>query len=120
MAKRKSDKKPIEQYDHKSKKRVNNPPVGLVTPETDPDINSRGVSRTPDMPTIHTLIHSFSGLARLNILHLKYPPYPFMFTNALILAQLLRQSVNKMVAYGRTAVRPYSYLYSPPLKKTHR
>jgi hypothetical protein len=29
-------KRPIEQYDHKGKKRVNNPPVGLVTPETDP------------------------------------------------------------------------------------
>jgi len=28
-------KKPIEQYDHKGKKRVNNPPVGLVTPQTD-------------------------------------------------------------------------------------
>jgi len=27
-----SKKKPIEQYDHKGKKRVNNPPVGLVTP----------------------------------------------------------------------------------------
>lgn len=30
-----SRKKPIEQYDHKGKKRVNNPPVGLVTPEMD-------------------------------------------------------------------------------------
>ena len=28
-------KKPIEQYDHKGKERVNNPPVGLVTPDTD-------------------------------------------------------------------------------------
>jgi adenine-specific DNA-methyltransferase len=32
----KNNKKPIEQYDHKDKKRTNNPPVGLVTPETDP------------------------------------------------------------------------------------
>jgi adenine-specific DNA-methyltransferase len=31
-----SGKRPIEQYDHKGKKRVNNPPVGLVTPQTDP------------------------------------------------------------------------------------
>lgn len=31
----KSGKKPIEQYDHKDKKRVNNPPVGLVSPELD-------------------------------------------------------------------------------------
>jgi adenine-specific DNA-methyltransferase len=34
---RKPDTKPIEQYDHKDKKRCNNPPVGLVTPETDKD-----------------------------------------------------------------------------------
>ena len=30
-----TEKKPIEQYDHKGKERRNNPPVGLVTPETD-------------------------------------------------------------------------------------
>src|SRR5258706_13690245 len=29
-------KKKIEQYDHRDKQRVNNPPVGLVTPDTDP------------------------------------------------------------------------------------
>jgi len=29
-------KRDIRQYEHKSKKRVNNPPVGLVTPQTDP------------------------------------------------------------------------------------
>jgi adenine-specific DNA-methyltransferase len=34
--KSKPHKRPIEQYDHKGKKRVNNPPVGLVTPQTDP------------------------------------------------------------------------------------
>ena len=33
----KSSKRAIEQYSHKDKKRVNNPPVGLVTPETDKD-----------------------------------------------------------------------------------
>jgi adenine-specific DNA-methyltransferase len=32
----KTKKRPIEQYDHRGKKRVNNPPVGLVTPQTDP------------------------------------------------------------------------------------
>ncbi len=31
----KSSKKPIEQYEHADKTRKNNPPVGLVTPETD-------------------------------------------------------------------------------------
>ncbi len=30
-------KKPIEAYDHRDKARVNYPPVGLVTPDTDPD-----------------------------------------------------------------------------------
>ena len=36
-------KKPIESYDHQDKKRANNPPVGPVTPETDPD---RGKKKT--------------------------------------------------------------------------
>ncbi len=30
-------KRPIESYDHRDKERLNNPPVGLVTPETDRD-----------------------------------------------------------------------------------
>jgi adenine-specific DNA-methyltransferase len=34
---KKTTKKPIEQYEHKGKKRANNPPVGLVTPDTDVD-----------------------------------------------------------------------------------
>jgi adenine-specific DNA-methyltransferase len=34
--KRPPSKRQIEQYDHKGKTRVNNPPVGLVTPKTDP------------------------------------------------------------------------------------
>lgn len=52
MAKRrkvdkKSDKKPIEQYEHKGKKRVNNPPVGLVTPETDKDTEKKRYAYDP-------------------------------------------------------------------------
>jgi hypothetical protein len=34
-------KRPIEQYDHKGKQRINNPPVGLVTSQTDPPVTSR-------------------------------------------------------------------------------
>ena len=34
-------KKPIEQYEHRGKERLNNPPVGLVTPETDRDIGNK-------------------------------------------------------------------------------
>ena len=38
MKKSKADtKRPIQSYEHRDKERVNNPPVGLVTPETDPD-----------------------------------------------------------------------------------
>jgi len=36
-SKAKKGKKAVEQYTHDGKKRPNNPPVGLVTPETDPD-----------------------------------------------------------------------------------
>ena len=36
-----NSKRPIEQYDHKSKTRINNAPVGLVTPRTDPPVTSR-------------------------------------------------------------------------------
>jgi adenine-specific DNA-methyltransferase len=34
-------KRPIEQYEHKGRKRANNPPVGLVTPETDWDAGKK-------------------------------------------------------------------------------
>jgi len=39
MARRRSTKtkRPIEAYQHTGKERTNNPPVGLVTPNTDPD-----------------------------------------------------------------------------------
>lgn len=36
-------KRPIERYEHKDKKRINNPPVGLVTPETDPPLPTHKV-----------------------------------------------------------------------------
>ena len=37
----KSNKRPIEQYEHTKKTRLNNPPVGLVTEKTDPLVTSR-------------------------------------------------------------------------------
>ena len=40
-------KKPIEQYEHKGKKRVNNPPVGLVTPETDTETGKKTYAYDP-------------------------------------------------------------------------
>src|SRR6266481_5260572 len=39
----KPPKRPIERYEHSDKKRINNPPVGLVTPETDPPLPTHKV-----------------------------------------------------------------------------
>lgn len=43
MARKKktTTKHPIESYEHRDKERVNNPPVGLVTPDTDPDAGAK-------------------------------------------------------------------------------
>ena len=43
MARKKKteSKRPIESYEHRDKERVNNPPVGLVTPQTDPDAGQK-------------------------------------------------------------------------------
>ena len=50
MAKRPSDdKRPIEQYEHSDKTRVNNPPVGLVTPATDPDLPRKAYQYDPHL-----------------------------------------------------------------------
>jgi adenine-specific DNA-methyltransferase len=47
------DGKPIEQYTHKGKDRVNNPPVGLVTPDTDKDMGKKTYSYDPHLdPTL--------------------------------------------------------------------
>ncbi len=47
--KKKSDTKPIEQYDHKGKERLNNPPVGLVTPETDKETGKKTYAYDPHL-----------------------------------------------------------------------
>jgi len=41
MAKRKKSEKEIEQYEHRDKERANIPPVGLVTPVSDPDTGDK-------------------------------------------------------------------------------
>jgi adenine-specific DNA-methyltransferase len=45
----KPEKKPIEQYAHQGKKRVNNPPVGLVTAETDRDGGKKTYTYDPHL-----------------------------------------------------------------------
>jgi adenine-specific DNA-methyltransferase len=42
-------KKPIEQYEHKDKKRANNPPIGLVTPQTDKEIGKKTYAYDPHL-----------------------------------------------------------------------
>jgi adenine-specific DNA-methyltransferase len=46
---RKTDQKPIEQYKHQGKQRVNNPPIGLVTPQTDPEVKSKKYAYDPHL-----------------------------------------------------------------------
>jgi adenine-specific DNA-methyltransferase len=41
MKKKTENKRSIESYEHRDKERVNNPPVGLVTPDTDPDAGQK-------------------------------------------------------------------------------
>jgi adenine-specific DNA-methyltransferase len=47
MYQKKSEGTPIEQYDHKGKERINNPPVGLVTPELDKDAGKKQYAYDP-------------------------------------------------------------------------
>jgi adenine-specific DNA-methyltransferase len=50
MAKKSENgKRKIEQYDHKDKTRANNPPVGLVTPRTDPDQGKKTYQYDPHL-----------------------------------------------------------------------
>ncbi|MBI4063456.1 MAG: site-specific DNA-methyltransferase [Elusimicrobia bacterium] len=44
-----TDKKPIEQYDHSDKKRKNNPPVGLVTADTEKDADKKTYAYDPHL-----------------------------------------------------------------------
>jgi hypothetical protein len=44
----------VESYEHKDKQRVNNPPVGLVTPETDPDAGAKDLQAEIDQERIKT------------------------------------------------------------------
>jgi adenine-specific DNA-methyltransferase len=46
---KKPDQKPIAQYQHEKEQRANNPPVGLVTPETDPEEGSQKYAYDPHL-----------------------------------------------------------------------
>ena len=66
--------KPIEQYEHPDKRRTNNPPVGLVKPENDPDAGKRAWAYDPqlqwagkqehasfEVPTVSLHVHARIG-----------------------------------------------------------
>lgn len=40
-------KRPIENYPHSGKERLNNPPIGLVTPDTDQDVAKKTYAYDP-------------------------------------------------------------------------
>jgi adenine-specific DNA-methyltransferase len=42
-------KRPIAQYEHSDKQRLNNPPAGLVTPKTDPDAGKKTYAYDPHL-----------------------------------------------------------------------
>ena len=46
---KKPTKKVIDNYTHSDKKRLNNPPVGLVTPDTDKDESKRTYAYDPHL-----------------------------------------------------------------------
>lgn len=46
---KKPDQRPIEQYTHQNKQRVNNPPIGLVTPDTDPEVDNKKYAYDPHL-----------------------------------------------------------------------
>ncbi len=48
--KKNENKRPIESYEHKDKQRANNPPVGLVTPETVPEAGPKKVYSYDSLP----------------------------------------------------------------------
>ena len=62
----KPPKRPIEQYEHKNKQRMNNPPAGLVTAETDPPLPTHKtydyVTPVPSVPSCgaDTLVRSWA------------------------------------------------------------
>ena len=50
MARRRGQgKRPIESYDHRGEERLNNPPVGLVTPDTDRDAGRKTYEYDPHL-----------------------------------------------------------------------
>ena len=62
----KPPKRPIEQYEHKNKQRMNNPPAGLVTAETDPPLPThKTYDYVTPVPSVPELVARSAHLAVL-------------------------------------------------------
>jgi adenine-specific DNA-methyltransferase len=46
---KKPEQRDIEQYKHENQQRVNNPPIGLVNPDTDPEESAKGYAYDPHL-----------------------------------------------------------------------
>jgi hypothetical protein len=79
---KKPDQRKIDQYNHENEQRANNPPVGLVTPETDPDGDNKNYSYDPHLDP--QLV--WAGKAEHT--NLKCQLYLCTFTNVSILVAL--------------------------------
>lgn len=97
-------KRPIERYEHTDKKRINNPPVGLVTPETDPPLPTHKVydyiEPVPSVKpgkiwiTTRILIRNSYGLGRKSTPRLKSLRSHCMFTKPLTRARSSKPSAS--------------------------
>ncbi len=123
-----ASKRPIERYEHTGKQRINNPPVGLVTLETDPPLPTHRTysyaqpvpsvpSRSPDKLwiTILTSIPNWCGRGKRNIHLSKCRRFRCTCTSALIPAPSLTRC-----ASATATDQPCSRLYLSAAKKIRR
>lgn len=61
----KVSEKPIEQYDHKHKQRLNNPPVGLVSEKTDKDAGKKTYRYDPHIDPELQFDHQRSQIEKI-------------------------------------------------------
>ena len=95
MARKKtSRKRKVENYTHDKQERLNNPPVGLVTPDTDRDELDKTYAYDPHLDP-ELLTQSYSGPGKRNIPLLTYLLCRCTFTNEKVASsKVCRRSVN--------------------------
>ena len=117
----KPPKRPIETYEHTGKKRINNPPVGLVTTETDPPLpthktyeyvaylrcryRGRGRPRHTSWTMTRILIPNWYGRGRRSTRLLTCTRFRCTCTSALIPRESLRRCAAAMATACRSSRR---------------